>query len=79
MLRVTANSHGSWTLGARLIVPLLALAQSVPLMDDHGGTFGSLPRVTSFMPTAALQAWTVLRRARLLPCLVRPQLCLARL
>jgi hypothetical protein len=58
-------------------VPLLAPAQSVPLMDGHAGAFGSLPRVTGFVPTAALRARMVLRRARLLPCLVRPQLCLA--
>jgi hypothetical protein len=39
----------------------------------------SLPRVTGFVSTAALRARMVLRRARLLPCLVRPQLCVARL
>jgi hypothetical protein len=48
-------------------------------MDGHVGASGSLPRVTGFVPAAALRARTVLRRPRLLPCLTRPQLCLARL
>jgi hypothetical protein len=46
-----------------------------------GGTSGSLPRATDFVPRAALRPRMVLLRARLfrawlLLCLVHPQLCL---
>jgi hypothetical protein len=75
--RGSDTSHGTVSSDRRCL--LLAPAHSVPLMDGHGGASGSLPRAIGFVPTAAHRPRMVPRRARLLLCLMCPQLCLARL